>query len=246
MRRPLDHRGNIRTKLRTLWHYDLLCHSTVVYRHLKHPAALHCFLFGCLRDSVECSKHFTLDTNRAARHQNIGLPQELRHGTLQTSRASPSMQDNASIPPSMAPCLLHGPPRKMQMEGLRPAVVAAGEDVAGRMHASNLTVMSICPLRCAFVNTLLCHLNCRFWLPLFAENRTFGVSRLQSSNSITTPARAAACKDCAQCISRTNRGMRCAQLHAALTRMVFPASKCRASVHKFTRWPELPATQVRE
>ena len=64
------------------------------------------------------------------------------------------------------------------MEGLRPAVVAAGEDVAGRMHASNLTVMSICPLRCAFVNTLLCHLNCRFWLPLFAENRTFGVSRL--------------------------------------------------------------------
>ena len=58
------------------------------------------------------------------------------------------------------------------MEGLRPAVVAADRRRSW-MHASNLTVMSICPLRCAFLNTLLCHLNCRFWLPLFAENRTF-------------------------------------------------------------------------
>ena len=159
----------------------------------------------------------------------------------------PGFSINASIQHQcMAPCLLHGPPRKMQMEGLRPAVVAAGEDVAGRMHASNLTVMSICPLRCAFVNTLLCHLNCRFWLPPLCRK-----SHFRSLETLVIQLHHDAGKSsclqglCSVHLADEERDAVCSAARS-LDPSGGPASKCRASVHKFRRWPELPATQVRE
>ena len=246
MRGPLDHRGNIRTKLRTLWHYDLLCHSTVVYRHLKHPAALHCFLFGCLRDSVAASTSRWIQTGRrdiktSDSHRSFDMEPCKQAGFLHQCKI---MQ--ASHHQCMVPCLLHGPPRKMQMEGLRPAVVAAGEDVAGRMHASSLTVMSICPLRCAFVNTLLCHLNCRFWLPPFCRK-----SHFRSLETLVIQLHHDAGKSsclqglCSVHLADEERDAVCSAARS-LDPSGGPASKCRASVHKFRRWPELPATQVRK
>ena len=142
------HRGSMRAKLTTLWHCDLLCgpneSSTVdccLPTPVSQPDSLPSFLVGRLRDCVECSKHFTLDANRAARHQNIGLPQELRHGTLETGRFLHRQCKHQTSTQCSASCLLHGPPRKMQMEGLRPAVVAADwRERSWKMHASNLTL----------------------------------------------------------------------------------------------------------